>query len=155
MENTMNNMNVNQPNSNATPADNGGQGVKMFTQDEVNRIVSERLTREREKFTQQPQEDEREKALREREQAIAARENRYKCEDYLKEANITQRRWSDFLEVLDTSDFDKFKAIVDRLGDPFVLHTVTTGAPTPMPPGNGMGAMSTDEKIAAAFKPKI
>ncbi len=41
------NMSIEQPN-NAIPADNRGQsGKKMFTQDDVNRIVSERLARER------------------------------------------------------------------------------------------------------------
>ena len=43
--------------TNSTPEENGGSSEKMFTQDDVNRIVSERLAREREKLTQQPQED--------------------------------------------------------------------------------------------------
>ena len=53
-----------------------GTGGKMFTQDEVNKIVSDRLAREREKQTQQTALDEREKALREREQAFEAKEAR-------------------------------------------------------------------------------
>ena len=44
-----------------TPEENGGE--KLFTQDDVNRIISERLAREREK----PRDDEREAALNERE----------------------------------------------------------------------------------------
>ena len=47
----------------ANPGANGGSGEKTFTQEEVNRIVSDRLARERDKSAQQPQEDEREKAL--------------------------------------------------------------------------------------------
>lgn len=46
--------------------------VKTFTQDEVNRIVSDRLARERDKRTEEL--DEREKTLRQRELAVIARE---------------------------------------------------------------------------------
>jgi len=153
MSNEPINQNVNQQPNNDTPADNGGQGGKMFTQEDVNRIVSERLAREREKLAQQPQEDEREKALREREQALAARETKVKCQDYLAEINFSEKYRQDFLEALDTSDFDKFKAVVDRLGKPFIVKTVTVGANVPHPPANNVG--SSDAKIAAAFKPKI
>jgi hypothetical protein len=150
----MNDNTNNQQTTNAnTPADNGGQGGKMFTQDEVNRIVSERLAREREKLTQQPKEDEREVALREREKAVAARENRFKCEDYLKEINLSDKYRSDFLEVLGTDDFEKFKSAVDRLGTGYIVQTVQTGAQTAFPPANDR--VATDEKIRAAFKPKI
>ena len=103
-------MNTEQPTT-PTPEENGGQGEKMFTQDEVNRIVSERLSREREKLAQQPKEDEREIALRERERALEARESKNRCEDYLREINMSTKYRDDFLDVLDTSDFDKFKTI--------------------------------------------
>ena len=139
--------------TNSTPGVNGGQGSeKMFTQDDVNRIVSERLTQERRKLTQQPREDEREKALKEREQALAARESRAKCQDYLAEINIHEKYRQDFLEALDTSDFDKFKAAVDRLGKDFMVTEKTVGAVVVHPPANNGG---DDPRIAAAFKPKI
>lgn len=150
--NEPNNQNINQQPSDATPADNGGVGGKMFTQEDVNRIVSERLAREREKLTQQPQEDEREKALKEREQALAARESKAKCKDYLAEINLSEKYRQDFLEALDTSDFDKFKAAVDRLGKDFIVKKVTVGADVANPPANEGG---DDPRIAAAFKPKI
>lgn len=60
---------VQQPNT--QPEDHGGSG-KLFTQEEVNRIVSERLARERAKQTPDP-------AL----QDLEARENRLKCREYL------------------------------------------------------------------------
>ena len=148
-ENTTNTVNTERP-ANATPADHGGQGgEKRFTQEEVNRIVSERLAREREKL--QPREDEREKALREREQALAARESKAKCQDYLAEIHFSEKARKDFLEALDTSDFDKFKAVVDRLGKPFIVTSVTTGADVATPPFHY--ACNTDARIAAAFKP--
>lgn len=149
----MNNQNTNQQPTNSTPEVNGGQGgEKMFTQEDVNRIVSERLAQERRKLTQQPQEDDREKALREREQALAARESKAKCQDYLAEINVSEKYRQDFLEVLDTSDFDKFKAAVDRLGKNFIATEKTVGADVANPPANNGGE---DPRIAAAFKPKI
>lgn len=137
--------------TNSTPEASGGQGEKMFTQDEVNRIVSDRLAREREKA--EPKEDERETALRAREKAVEAKETKHKCADYLAEINMSEKYRADFLDVLDTSDFDKFKAIVDRLGKHFIVKTVTVGVPTATPPMND--STSAAEKIAAAFKPKI
>lgn len=145
--------NTEQPATHTSEA-SGGQGERMFTQDELNRIVSERLAREREKLTQQPKEDERETALRERERALEAREARYKCEDYLKEINLSTKYRQDFLDVLDTTDFDAFKKIVDRLGKPFIQTVETHGANVPHPTGL-YNEQSLDAQIAQAFKPKI
>lgn len=57
-----------------TPEDKGGQGgEKLFTQEEVNRIVAERLARERAKG--QPSElDQREQEITQREQLAEGRE---------------------------------------------------------------------------------
>ncbi|WP_298019818.1 hypothetical protein [uncultured Dysosmobacter sp.] len=134
-----------------TPEDKGGQGEKMFTQDEVNRIVSERLARERAKA--EPKEDERETALREREKALEARESKYKCADYLKEINVAAECADDLMEALDTADFDKFKAVMGKLGKYFVVRTTEHGAPPPANPPTFY--KSGDEEIARAFKPKI
>lgn len=143
----------NQPN-NATPAENGEQAERMFTQDEVNKIVSDRLARERAKA--EPKEDERELALREREKAAEAREARYKCEDYLAKLAIDERfkgdLEKDFLSALDTSDFDKFKAAVDILGKWFITKTIVTGTKTANPIANNP---NIDAQLADAFKPKI
>lgn len=149
------NTNPNTEPTTPTPEDKGGQGGRMFTQDEVNRIVSDRLAREREKLTQQPQEDEREKALREREEVLTARETRYKCEDYLKGLNFQKEYQDSFLKLLDVLDkpsFETFEAIVKTVGGPFVGHIRTVGADVPHPAYCGGG---TDDRIAAAFKPKI
>ena len=153
MEDNKEMMNNEQAQTTPTPEENGGQGGKLFTQEEVNRIISDRLAREREKLAQPPKEDERETALREREKAVEARESRYKCEDYLKEINLSEKYRQDFLDVLDTSDFDKFKKIVDRLGEPYIVTTVIRGANTCIPPCNN--PTSLDAQIAQAFKPKI
>ena len=144
-------MNTEQP-TNSTPESSGGQGEKMLTQDEVNRIFSDRLARERAKM-EPPKEDERETALREREKALDAREAKYKCVDYLAEINVSKEFREDLLGALDTSDFDKFKAIMDRLGKYFIVQTAERAAPPPANPPRM--ERNNDEQIAAAFKPKI
>ena len=134
------------------PADNGNQsGGKMFTQEEVNQIVSERLRREREKSTQQPKDD-REAALQEREKAVAAKENAHLCRDYLAEVNISEKFHNDLMEALGTSDVDKFKSAVDKISKYFIPVTTTTGVDVAHPPQNHV-TQTADERIAAAFKP--
>lgn len=140
MSDTMNNQ---QPN-NSTPEDIGGQG-RTFTQEEVNRIVSDRLAREREKMNQ-PKEDERETALK-------IREARLDCREYLD----SKKYPAALLEVLDTSDADKFKAAVDNLVErlPSVLYQVKeTGPNVPHPPQQE-NISTIDAQLKEIFKPKI
>lgn len=127
----------------ANPGANGGHGGKSFTQDDVNRIVSERLAREREKQLQQPRDDEREQALK-------ARESRLDCRDYLD----SKKYPAALLDVLDCSDVDRFKDTVDALAKEF-----PTAFQSPsLPPRYSVGAgttlfLNTDDPVAAAFKP--
>ena len=129
---------------NATRAENvGNNGSKTFTQEEVNRIVSERLERERAKGKPTPTpEDERETALK-------ARESAMDCRDYVQENNYPKK----LLEMLDTSDFEKFKADIEK-----GLEFVSLFKPTPPPYAAGTGTQSLgnygrDDRIADAFKP--
>lgn len=62
------------PESSTQPEDNGGDG-RTFTQAEVNRIIADRLARERSK--QEPTAEEQ------RARELDARENRLKCREYL------------------------------------------------------------------------
>ena len=133
------------------PEDNGAAPGKTFTQEDVNRIVSDRLAREREKATQLPQEDEREKALK-------AREARLDCRDYLD----SKKYPVELLDVLDGSDVEKFKAAVDRLAEKFPdlvrdtskdPHVIKGAIPHVAGPTRGMG--TGFDSIANAFKPKI
>lgn len=90
--------------TNATPAETGEPAGKMFTQEEVNKIVSERLARDREKRSTQQQEDERETALK-------ARESKLDCREYL-----TEKKYPvELIDILDTYDVNKFKAVADQL----------------------------------------
>lgn len=123
-------MNDTQKAAKTDPQENGG---KLFTQEEVNRIISERLNRERAKSDPEQQtETDREKALREREEALQARENKLACTAYLKEKGIEEKYYADF-EALET-DPEKFRKIVDTLGKYFVPTVRTEGANVPNPP---------------------
>lgn len=156
MSEEIKNTNTEQQPTTPTPEGNGGQGNgKMFTQEEVNRIVSDRLAREREKQTQQP-EDEREKALREREEALKIRESKAACQDYMRELSISDKYKSVLLEVLDTSDADKFKTAVDKITDTFGMRGIvkTVGATVARPP-LASKSVDIDSKLDAIFKPKI
>ena len=128
-----------------TPEASGGQGgERTFTQEEVNRIVAERLARERAKTEPSPAD--------EREQALKAREAKLDCREYLD----AQGYPAALLDVLDSSDTAKFKASVEKLVKAF---PALIGAQQPIREGwkpgesahkGGTGA----DLIAAAFKPK-
>lgn len=128
-----------------TPEASGGQGgERTFTQEEVNRIVADRLARERAKAEPSPAD--------EREQALKAREARLDCREYLD----TQGYPSALLDVLDSSDTAKFKAAVEKLVKAF---PALIGAQRPTfegwKPGEGTRRGGTGpDPIAAAFKPK-
>ena len=83
------------------PADNGDQGGgKLFTQEEVNNIVKDRLARERAKNTPaEPTEEEK------RIQELNARESRIACREYVMDQGLP----SELLDVLDTSNHEEFK----------------------------------------------
>ena len=123
-------------------------GDRMFTQDDVNRIVSDRLARERAKA--EPT------AIDERENALKAREARLDCRDWLEELSKGGKAASGvmgLLDILDTGDSEKFKKTVTALLElgafnpqlePLKIHRVDM-----------RGRISANDLIAAAFKPKI
>ena len=140
------NLNTNQP-ATPTPEVSGGQGEKLFTQDDVNRIVSERLARERAKS--EPS------AIDERESQLKARESRLDCRDYLEELSKGGKAASGvlgLLDVLDTSDSEKFKQTVSGLLELGAFNPQLE--PLKIHPVDIRGGASTDDLIAAAFKPK-
>lgn len=135
----------NQPN-NAAPAENGDQAGKMFTQDEVNKIVSERLARDREKRSTQQQEDTKELALK-------ARESKLDCREYLSEKKYP----AELLDILDTSDFEKFKAAADKIQSVYGVDDKRARFVNPprfTAPSNGGGASTVNDPIRNAFMPK-
>ena len=146
MIDTNTNLNTNQP-ATPTPEVSGGQGEKLFTQDDVNRIVSERLARERAKA--EPA------AIDERETALKAREARLDCRDYLEELSKGGKAASSvlgLLDILDTTDSEKFKKTVTALLELGAFNPQLE--PLKIPPVDIRGGASPDDLIAAAFKPK-
>ena len=127
------------------PAENGKAAEKTFTQEEVNRIVSDRLARERTK-AQPPT------ALDEREQALALRENALNCREFIEK---NRNYPPELLNLLDTSDFEGFKSMAEKLLKAFPnispLRQVK-GAP----PRSGLthNASSSMDGFAKAFQPK-
>lgn len=130
-----------QSESNATPAANGG---KTFTQDDVNRIVSERLARER---AAKPGED----PLAEREAELNKRENVLKCKEYI---DGNKDFAPQLMELFDTSDFENFKSSVEKLHKLFpTLFTptepvrVSSGSPFNFPRHRGSDESSSLNSI--------
>ena len=121
----MENTNINE--TQTTNATQTESGEKLFTQEQVNQIVSERLARERSKAATEQTTLDREKALDAREQAL-------KCRELVA---ADKKYPAKLLDVLDTADFDSFKAQADKLLEVFpqVGYTITTvGAKTANPP---------------------
>ena len=134
---------------NADPAETGENKGKLFTQDEVNRIVSERLNREREKTAQaaslaEPTEADRRLA------EITATENRLRCKEFLFD---NKHYPPERLELYDTSDFNTFKANAEKLLRIFPhLNPVNIPKFTRSTSGLDNDVRSA---IASAFKPKL
>lgn len=120
----MENTNINE--TQTTNATQTESGEKLFTQEQVNQIVSERLARERSKAATEQATTDREKALDAREQALKCRELVAGDKKYP----------AKLLDVLDTADFDSFKAQADKLletfphmGDTFTVKGANTATP--------------------------
>ncbi|MCI6348898.1 MAG: hypothetical protein MR880_11515 [Negativibacillus massiliensis] len=139
--------NRNTQNNTQTPEGNGGE--RLFTQDEVNRIISDRLSREREK----PKDDERETEFKEREKALEAKENTLACREYISSLKIDEGHKSVFLDALDTNDSEKFKDSVNKLVTGLGLDKPQIKFYSPIP-GCSNVHVSANNDIADAFKPK-
>lgn len=108
------------PNTNqqqTTQPEGNGSAGKMFTQEEVNNIVRERLNRVKTGTAEQDARatalDEREAAIQQREQAMQQKEARAACADHCKAKGYD----AVFLDMLDTSNPEQFIALVDKLHD--------------------------------------
>ena len=145
MSENMNQSGQQQPTT-PTPEASGGQGSeRTFTQEEVNRIVADRLARERAKAEPSPAD--------EREQALKAREAKLDCREYL----ATQGYPAALLDVLDSSDTAKFKASVEKLvkAFPALIGAQRSTFEGWKPGENTHKGGAVPDPIAAAFKPKI
>jgi hypothetical protein len=92
-----------QQETNTQSEGNGTQAERTFTQEEVNKIISERLTRERTK-AEPTAEEQKTKELN-------ARESRIACREYLLEKGYP----SVFADTVDTSDTEEFMTKVENI----------------------------------------
>lgn len=137
-------MNVN-GDTTANPTSGANDGTadkeKLFTQDEVNKIVSERLNRERQKAEPTEQET--------REAELSKRENRLECREYLLEKKYKE----ELLDILDISNADKFKETVEKLTELF--PSINGKAPQIVGPcSTSVSGLKFNDPLADAFKPK-
>jgi len=97
------------------PEGNGeqkNQNERKFSQEDVNRIVKERLERERAKAAEPSPE------IQQRLDELDAREKKIICKEHLIESNLP----SDLLDVFDTSDPEEFKCKVAKAMDIFLAY---------------------------------
>lgn len=154
-----------------TPTPEGTGGEKLFTQAQVNAIVSDRLAREREKLADEDSYRAKYEALSKELESMKAAQARQQKEDayraLLKQAGVSEKRIATVVKAsaaeIDALELDGSGGAVgaDQLVDSiksewadFIPVTRTEGAPTPNPPTYGY-TPSADDKIADAFKPKI
>lgn len=137
-----NNQNTNPQQQITQPADNGkSDGEKMFTQEDVNKIVSERLARDRESRAAQQQNDERETALK-------AREAKLDCREFVKEQGYPE----DLLDLLDTSDSESFKKTAEKLAAVFRYKLPRFVNPPRFAANSGSHPQEIQDPIRDAFK---
>lgn len=111
---------------------------KTFTQEEVNRIVQDRLARERRGTGQ---------TIEERELDLTRRENRMKCAEKLTEAGYPK----ELLDILDTSNTETFMENVGKLAA--MRIQAPNAAPIPRVVGVTPGTLKEGEEadIRKAF----
>lgn len=143
-------------NGTTQPEGNGAAG-KTFTQEEVNRIVSDRLARDRASRAQSGSEtaqdktgQEAEQQLQEREKGLAAREARLACREYLAEQKLPET----LLDLFDASNVETFKGKCDKLFElfPEARPGASDRVPIAVRGGTG-GSAAYSDKIAEAFRP--
>lgn len=116
--------------ANTQPEGNGSGVQSTFTQEDVNRIVSERLARERAK--NEPTEETK------REQALQAREAKLECREYIAEKGYPK----ELIDILNTADAVSFKKTVDKLNElysktaPKIFGATPSSSPTKLPNDN-------------------
>lgn len=97
------------------------KGERLFTQTEVNKIIAERLKREREKFDQAANDEAIQKSA-----DLAARESRLTCKEFLMDNGYP----ISMLDCLDTSDVDNFKEKVVSIADALATAVHTQATPS-------------------------
>lgn len=130
------------------PEANGAPAGKTFTQEEVNKIVSDRLAKERAK--QEPQSDPAAEQLAQREKELTARESRMTCTEYIKEKGLDAA----LMDILDTGNAEAFKANVEKLLAAYPAIDPKTPPAPYFTMGTSGGAVTGSDPFAEAFRRK-
>lgn len=123
---------------NTQPEDNGTQAERTFTQEEVNRIVSERLARERSKSEPTPEEQ--------KSRELDARESQLDCKEFL----INNNYPTELIDVIDTSNTEEFKIKAKKIND-----LINRASRRPITPPFIAYESSGNSEISGAFAPGI
>lgn len=127
------------------PKPNETASEKLFTQEDVNRIVSERLKRHSGQMAGQTSANDAE-----REKSLTARENKLTCREYIVEKGYP----SDLLDALDTSDPEKFKENADKLAKLMPNTAKPTGRKIDIGPNIQKPRYPENDPLREAFKRK-
>lgn len=120
---------------------------KLFTQEEVNNIISKRLAKVKTEAAAQA--EEKQNSLAEKEKALAAREAALSCREYV----IKKGYPAELLEILDTSEFVSFREKADKLGESYKAHF--SGYPSIKDGGEALNKSdANDAAIKSAFLSK-
>ena len=119
-----------------TQSEDHGVTARTFTQEEVNKLVSARLRKDRSRATEHSQ------AVQEaREAALREQESRLSCLSYLRTRNLRE----ELLNILDTSDPEKFRAQAQGLLE--LCPSLDRQAPEP--PAFSLAARGRREEFGA------
>ena len=107
------------------------QEEKKFTQEEVNRIVQDRMKREKAKHEkmQDTEGPENSETTDEQEASVAMRESRVECREFIADKGYKR----ELLEILDTSDAEKFKSQAEQLAELYRAKEEIKFYPGPKP----------------------
>lgn len=125
----------------STPEDKGGTAAKTFTQEEVNKIIADRLTRERAK-AQPPEADQRSAELENREKALDDREMMSEFKDTLAARGYPK----ELADVLKGSNISELKTAMRIVDEAFYTRS------TSEKPGEISGATPVNQGLDSAFR---
>lgn len=127
-----------------TPTNGATQPERLFTQAEIDKIVTDRLNRERKKMAMAAESSGT--SITEREAELSNRENALACREYITTNNLP----ATLLEALDTTDADAFKACAEKIRPYFSAKTPTTRTFSSSPSLSG-GVSKSNDGIRKAF----
>ena len=120
---------------------------KLFTEDEVNKIVQKRLDRFKSKMRTDHDADLSDLLTREKE--LSERENTLNCKEYL----IRSGYDLDFINIIETSDVEQFMKKADLLAKKIDSKPIRTAPPLRNPEG-GTGELLTMKIVNTKHEPK-